>query len=57
VTDVFIAYSAKDRAIAARLANDLTAAGISVWWDYELIAGSEFRRVIIDNLTAARQLL
>lgn len=48
--DVFISYSSKDRetvaAIAAYLERDLV-----VWWDRELIAGTNFKKDIFDKLS------
>ena len=43
MTDVFISYSQKDRAIAKNLAEKLTGKGLTVWWDTELVGGEKFR--------------
>ena len=39
--DVFLSYSYEDREIANRLYNDLTACGLSVWYDRKIITGGE----------------
>ena len=46
MADVFISYSSQDRAVAAELASELEQAGVSAWWDRELVAGEDFDRVI-----------
>lgn len=55
--DVFISYSHQNRAFAARLADILAAHRLSVWWDRDLVAGTEFAGVIEAQLDAARVVL
>jgi putative transposase len=57
MSDVFISYSNKDRALAAKVAADLEAIGYSVWWYYNLIGGRSFRKQIIEKLNAARAVI
>jgi len=52
--DIFISYSQRDRALAGELARFLTDRGYSVWWDYELVGGTRFRKEIMNKLVAAR---
>lgn len=46
MADVFISYAHENRELAAALAGKLSSRGYSVWWDHELVGGSEFREVI-----------
>jgi hypothetical protein len=39
---VFISYSRSDRAYVDRLARFLSKAGLSSWYDFELVAGDAF---------------
>jgi hypothetical protein len=55
--DVFISYARQDRAIAQKLSRMLTEAGLSVWWDFELVGGQHFREEIERRLEAARCVL
>lgn len=52
--DVFVSYANEDRAIAQRLAIDLEASGISVWWDRQIQVGSEWDKTIEEALTGAK---
>ena len=52
--DIFISYSHQNRDFAARLADAMTAHGLRVWWDRDLIAGTEFADVIEAQLDGAR---
>ncbi len=52
--DVFISYSHQNRAVAALLADVLAAQSLQVWWDRDLIAGTEFAGVIEAQLDGAR---
>jgi hypothetical protein len=56
MADVFISYKRQDRAHAHRLASKLAALGFDVWWDFELLSGDRYRKVIervIDECKAA----
>lgn len=53
MADVFISYSHSNRDLARAIADRLTAAGASVWWDRELLAGQDFDAMILRELTAA----
>src|SRR5262245_14184960 len=53
MADVFISYSRHDRDVAKRLAEDLRARDIDVWWDVELYAGAPFHDVICKELDIA----
>jgi hypothetical protein len=53
MAEVFISYSQKDRTVAQGLADQLTANGVSVWWDTELVGGEVFREAIEEQLQAA----
>jgi uncharacterized caspase-like protein len=46
MTDVFLSYAREDRAFAQRLAENLKEKGISVWWDWDLIGGANYREKI-----------
>lgn len=52
--DVFISYARENRALAEQLAEALAAEGLRVWWDREILAGSEFSTVIETELDGAR---
>ena len=52
-SDVFISYARTNRAPAERLADGLSANGVPVWWDRNLVAGSEFASVIEARLLGA----
>ncbi len=52
--DIFISYSHQNRDFAVRLADAMTAHGLRVWWDRDLIAGTEFADVIEAQLDGAR---
>ena len=54
VADVFISYAREDRETAARLAEAFQQEGLTVWWDREIGAGAEFRKLIERELEAAR---
>jgi hypothetical protein len=56
--DVFLSYSAKDRAFVSRLASDLQLAGFAVWLDQWGLQGRDtIVRVIEQALGASRLLL
>ena len=55
--DVFISYARANRPTAEQLAAALAAQSIGVWWDRELLAGSEFAEAIEAQLQSARVVL
>jgi serine/threonine-protein kinase len=54
VSDVFVSYKAEDRARIAALVEALEADGLTVWWDTQIAAGSEWRRDIEEQLDQAK---
>jgi TolB-like protein/Flp pilus assembly protein TadD len=54
MSDVFVSYKAEDRARVAPLVQALEADGLSVWWDTQIAAGSEWRHDIEEELDRAR---
>lgn len=50
---VFLSYARTDQPLAARLARILQEAGIEVWWDRELLVGSDFAHTIAEQLDRA----
>ena len=54
MADIFISYSQKDREMAAGLAQALKGYGYDVWWDYDLVGGTKFRKQIKDQLAVAK---
>jgi len=54
VTDIFISYSSKDRAVAERLRDALAGAGYDVFWDQSTPAGQDWDSWIRERLTGAR---
>jgi len=54
MADVFIGYARLDRETVEKLASAIEAAGYTVWWDRQLIAGAEFSRDIERELEAAK---
>jgi len=57
MADIFIGYARRDREIIEQLAATLEAADYSVWWDRQIIGGSEFSRDIERELNAARAVI
>ncbi len=57
MVDLFISYARPDRRLAERLCDDLTARGLAVWWDRELLSGEEFRFTILARLREAKAVL
>lgn len=53
MADVFISYSRADHAVAQSLADYLTDAGLSVWWDYDIVGGHSFTKAIMEALDAS----
>jgi serine/threonine-protein kinase len=54
MSDIFVSYKAEDRARVAPLVEALESDGLSVWWDAQIAAGSEWREDIQEELDAAR---
>jgi hypothetical protein len=54
LSDIFLSYSRKDRALAAALAEILTSQGWTIYWDRQLRAGEIFDEVLEREVTAAR---
>lgn len=50
---VFLSYARVDRAVAARLADTLSAQGIDLWWDAAIETGARFSADIERELAAA----
>lgn len=55
--NVFLSYAREDRPVAAGLARRLEAAGLTVWWDFDLIGGQDYRAEIQDRIDAADRVL
>jgi hypothetical protein len=55
VSDIFISYAREDRATAQRLAQALEERGFSVWWDWDLIGGANYRSKIRDVIAEAKK--
>ena len=55
--DVFISYARADRETARRIAETLTERGYVVWWDFNLVGGSDYRRDIESALEASRKVI
>jgi HEAT repeat protein len=50
--DLFLSYSSADRSFAQRLATDLTAYGLRVWWDHwEMRVGDSLTEKIQDGIS------
>jgi TolB-like protein len=54
MADIFIGYARRNRDTIEQLASALEATGYSVWWDRNIIGGSEFSRDIERELDAAK---
>ena len=52
--DVFLSYTREDNDLAERLANALTASGVTVWWDHKIESGERFPQIIEQELAAAK---
>lgn len=55
MSEIFISYAREDRAFVARLAKELEAKGFTVWWDWDLVGGTNFRTRIRDAIHASRK--
>ena len=53
MADVFLSYSRQDLRRAKPIIAALERAGLSVWWDRQLVGGSEFSKEIRGELDAA----
>jgi hypothetical protein len=54
---VFISYAREDREAVALLAKQLEAQGFAVWWDWQLVGGSNYRHAIQEELTKADKVI
>jgi hypothetical protein len=54
LTDIFISYSSRDRAVAERVRDALQEAGYVVFWDQSTPPGQDWDTWIRDRLTGAR---
>lgn len=57
MADVFVSYARGDERIARIVAQQLIAAGYSVWWDSELLPHNRFANVIEEEIGGARAVL
>jgi adenylate cyclase len=57
VADIFVSYARADRPRAAPLVAALEVEGWSVWWDPAIAPGTEFDRLIADELRRASAVL
>jgi len=55
--DVFVSYARENREAVQRLADALTEGRLRVWWDRDLVAGSEFAAAIEAQLNSAAVVL
>jgi molecular chaperone DnaJ len=53
VADVFISYSRADAGFVSELVPVLAEAGLTVWWDRNIVGGTEFHKVIENEINAA----
>ena len=53
MSDVFVSYKAEDRARVAPLVQALESSGLSVWWDTQIAARSEWRSDIAEPSSTA----
>jgi hypothetical protein len=56
-SDIFISYAREDIKVAQELARELERRGYSVWWDFRLLAGSNYRAEIAAKIGKARKVL
>lgn len=57
MADIFISYARADREKIEKLASALEAEGYSVWWDRQIVGGSEFSEEIEKELNAAKAVI
>ncbi|MBC7769287.1 MAG: TIR domain-containing protein [Phycisphaerales bacterium] len=46
MADIFISYKREDRQVAERLSIAIEQLGFDVWWDFDLLSGERYRKVI-----------
>jgi hypothetical protein len=52
--DIFLSYKSEDRERAIIIAQALEKQGLSVFWDRNILGGQKYRKIIGENLKAAR---
>ncbi len=57
MADVFISYAHKDRTQAGRLAEEIAATGLTVWWDRDLLPANDWRKEIQTQIDAAHAVI
>jgi hypothetical protein len=57
LADIFISYSKSDQDRVRLLAAAIETVGHSVWWDTDLLSGTNFREVIMAELARARAVI
>jgi tetratricopeptide (TPR) repeat protein len=57
MADIFISYSKQDPEPTHKLAAELERRGYSVWWDTGLLSGTNFREVILRELSLAKAVI
>lgn len=57
MADVFVSYKREERAKVETLVAALKKLGLDVWYDYEIVAGDQFERVISQELNAAKAVI
>ena len=57
MANVFMSYARADRNRIQVLAESLKSKGWTVWWDYDLVAGSEYETVIQTELDGAQSVV
>lgn len=57
MADIFISYARADRDQIEKLAAALEGEGYSVWWDRQLVGGTEFSSVIEKELAATKTVI
>jgi len=57
MADIFLSYSREDRAVIEPLAEQINAAGYTVWWDKQLTGGGRFLKETEAELNAAKVVL
>lgn len=55
---IFVSYNHQDRGFVERLANDLNAAGLPVWWDqWEIKVGQSIIQKVSDGIDSSAYLI